>query len=45
MVKELTGNFKIEYHYDENNKEKKYEIDFEPPFDQIRYSQLIELLS
>lgn len=45
MVMELTGSFKLEYHYDdsENDREKKYDIDFdsESSFKRIRYSIFI----
>lgn len=39
---ELTGSFKLEYHYDENDREKMYEIDFdsEDSFNSIRYSKV-----
>lgn len=40
MVKELTGKCTLEYHYDEKDRDKKYEIDFKLPFKRIRYCLL-----
>jgi lysyl-tRNA synthetase class 2 len=36
-VKEVTGDYKIQYHPDGLGTEKVYEIDFTPPFKRISF--------
>ena len=41
VVNTLTGKNNFDYHYDENDRERKVEVDFKTPFRRMRYNKKI----